>query len=85
MPEETHEINGIPLPRRSTRRKFVMVMLIFCALMVIYVTGWGNPDNSLHTSSLAWAWGSAVVTLFAYVFGAVVDNLNVLKLVKKDG
>ena len=85
MPEETHEINGIPLPRRSTRRKFVLGTLIFCALIIAYVTGWGDPNNSLHTSCLAWAWTAGIVTLFAYVFGAVVDNLNVLKLVKKDG
>lgn len=82
MAEETTTVNGIPLPRRSTRRKFVMAMLIFCGLVITLVTALGNPENSLHTSSLAWAWAVAAVTFAGYVFGAVVDNLNVLKMGK---
>lgn len=82
MSEQTPMVNGIPLPRRSTRKKFVLGTVIFCALMITYITGWGNPENSLHTSCLAWAWGIGFTTILAYVFGAVIDNLNVMKLVK---
>lgn len=82
MSEETPMVNGIPLPRRSTRRKFVMAMLAFCALVITLVTALGDPNNSLHTSSLAWAWAVAAVTFAGYVFGAVIDNLNVMKLGK---
>lgn len=77
--ENATEINGMPLPNRSTRKRFVIYMLLFCAAVIIYTIGWGAPGNSLHVSALAWAWGVAATTFFAYVFGAVVDNFNVLR------
>lgn len=80
MPDENKvEINGVPLPNRSTRKRFVIYMLLFCGFVIGYTIGWGNPGNSLHVSAMAWAWGVAATTFFAYVFGAVIDNLNVMR------
>ncbi len=72
-------VNGLPLPTRRQRKRLVVITLVFCALTIGYVVGWGDPANSLHTSALAWSFGTAVATLFAYVFGAVADNLNVIR------
>lgn len=76
---EITTINGIPLPSRRTRRRFVIATLVFCWSVAVYVIGWGNPTNSLHVSALAWAFGTSAATIFAYVFGAVMDNWNVSK------
>jgi len=72
-------VNGLPLPTRRTRRAFVITTMLFCWAVIVYVVVWGNPANSLHTSALAWAFGTSTATLFAYVFGAVIDNWNVLR------
>lgn len=71
--------NGLPLPTRQTRKQLVIATLIFCWLIIAYVVGFGKPDNSLHTSALAWAFASSMGVVFAYVFGAVFDNLNFLR------
>lgn len=76
-------VNGIPLPSRQTRKRLVVGTLLFCASVITYVIGWGHPENSLHSSGLAWAFATATATLFAYVFGAVVDNWNVSTAIKK--
>ena len=71
--------NGLPLPTRQTRKQLVIATLLFCWLIISYVVGFGEPDNSLHTSALAWAFASSMGVVFAYVFGAVFDNLNFLR------
>lgn len=81
--EDMIVVNGLPLPTRRQRKRMVLGMMLFCAGIVTYVTIWGDPSNSLHTSALAWAFGAAVATLFAYVFGAVADNFNLIKNVLK--
>ena len=80
---EVTTVNGIPLPSRQTRRKLVQATLLFCAGVITFALGWGDPNNSLHSSSLAWAFATATATLFAYVFGAVVDNWGVNLAIKR--
>jgi hypothetical protein len=77
-------VNGIPLPSRRTRKRFVIATMTFCAIVITYVVGWGEPQNSLHTSALAWSFGTAVATMFGYVFGAVIDNMNVTNAIKSN-
>ncbi len=77
--EKKIEINGMPIPDRGTRKRFVIYMLVFCAIVIGYIIFSGDPANSLHVSAMAWAWGVAAATFFAYVFGAVVDNFNVMR------
>jgi hypothetical protein len=72
-------INGLPLPTRKTRRNIVISTLVFCGIVIMFVVGWGDGNNSLHTSALAWSYTLMAAVIFAYVFGAVVDNFNVLK------
>ncbi len=77
--EKEYTVNGLPLPRRSTRRKIVYGTLIYCAAVVVGVLVWGDPANTLHSSGLAWAFATFIGVIFAYVFGAVVDNWTVWK------
>ena len=67
------------MPRRRTRRRIVYWTLFTCAQLVIYVVAWGNPENTLHASTLSWAFTLAGMTIGGYIFGAVWDNQNVLK------
>jgi len=72
-------VNGLPIPTRTTRKQLVIGTLIFCASMIAYVVIKGEPTNSLHSSALAWSYTLMGATLFAYVFGAIMDNFNVIK------
>lgn len=66
-------VNG--LSSRIALRIFVITYLLCCWTIIGYVIGWGDPDNSLHTSALAWSFGTSFATLFAYC----VDNWNVIR------
>lgn len=79
MTDDILEINGIPIPTRKTRKKFVIGTLVYCAIVIGWLIAYGDPGNSLHVSALAWSWGVGAATIFAYVFGAVVDNFNVMR------
>ena len=72
-------VDGLPLPTRRTRKKIVYGTLCFCAAAIGLTTVFGDPANSLHVSAQSWAFGMAGATVFAYVFGAVVDNFNVMR------
>jgi ABC-type antimicrobial peptide transport system permease subunit len=78
----TTMVNGLPLPTRQTRRNIVVVTLLFCMTMIGYIMVFGKPENSLHQSGLSWAFMLMASVIFAYVFGAVVDNLNFWKSAK---
>lgn len=78
----TETVNGLPLPTRQTRRNIVAITLLFCMTMIGYIMVLGQPDNSLHQSGLSWAFMLMASVIFAYVFGAVVDNLNFWKVAK---
>ena len=77
--ETEYTVNGIPLPKRGTRRKIVYGTLLYCAAVIAGILIWGSPDNTLHTSGLAWAFATAIGMISAYVFGAVLDNWTVWK------
>ena len=74
MAEEVTTLNGVPLPSQRARQGFVVTTLIFCWSIVLFVVFYGDPANSLHSSALAWAFGTSAAVLFAYVFGVVADN-----------
>lgn len=68
--------NGMPIPREKIRRRFVQATLMFCGALITGIVVKGDPANTLHSSALAWAFATSAATMFAYVFGAVVDNMN---------
>jgi ABC-type antimicrobial peptide transport system permease subunit len=71
---------GALLPTRRTRRNIVIATLLFCWTVIGWVVMNGSPDNSLHQSALAWSYATFIGVIFAYVFGAVLDNWNIIKL-----
>ena len=73
------QINGIPLPNRRTRKQIVVATILFNWFCIAMLLWKGDPFNSLHTSSLAWSYSVMIAVIFAYVFGAVVDNFTVWK------
>lgn len=55
------------------RRRALFLWLIFSALALAYIIGWGR-DNELHkTIADALVWGSSA-NLMAYIAGAVADD-----------
>lgn len=53
-----------------------------CWILIGFLMISGSDENSLHVSALAWAFMLMASTIFAYVFGAVVDNFNFWKTSK---
>ena len=72
-------VNGLPLPTRRTRKRLVYLTLFVCTILIGATTFWGNPANTLHVSAQSWGFGLFGAVIFAYVFGAVIDNFNVMK------
>lgn len=62
------------LPTATARRNFVIFSLLFHTAMIVALMLYGKPDNSLHSSALAWSFFAWIATFSAYVFGAVWDN-----------
>ena len=83
MSDPQYTVNGLPLPKRSTRRRIVYGTLAFCAALIIGILAFGQPGNTLHESGLAWAFATFIGVVFAYVFGAVFDNWTVFKANKE--
>jgi hypothetical protein len=75
-------VNGLPLPTRATRKLIVLITILFCWVIIGFLMVKGESANSLHTSALAWSFMLMASTIFAYVFGAVVDNFNFWKTSK---
>lgn len=76
-------VNGIPLPTSNTRRNIVVATLLFTWSLITLIVFFGSSDNSLHTSALAWSFALSGSTIFAYVFGAVVDNWNTVRAINQ--
>lgn len=75
-PEQATILSSLPLPSENTRKQIVISTLLFCAASIVGVTVFGEPENSLHTSAQAWAFGTSILVIMGYVFGTVVDNYN---------
>ena len=69
-------------PSWKLRRIAIFGWLIFCLLTIAMILVFGNSTNSLHTSALGWAFGSAAATVFAYAGFATLEDINLAKLVK---
>lgn len=73
------ETTLLELPSRKTRRTIVVFTLLMCWIVITAILLNGDSLNSLHSSALAWAFSLNAATLFAYVFGSVVDIYNLSK------
>ena len=72
-------VNGIPLPSTQVRKNITIAIMLFCMVMISVITFIGDDKNSLHVSAMSWSFTILAATFFAYCFGSVIDNFNVLK------
>lgn len=71
-----------PLPTRKTRKEITIGTLLFNAFIIVQVVFNGSATNTLHESALSWSYTSSLILIMGYVFGAVMDNFNVMKRAK---
>lgn len=62
-------------PNWKLRRIAIFGLLFLCTVVICYVVGWGQ-DTELHRAALAWAFGSAVATVFAYAGFATFEDIK---------
>ena len=67
------------VPTRRARKRIVSGTLPFCALLIAWIVGWGDPASGLHSTALISAFTLVGVIVNVYVVGSVVDNYNVVK------
>jgi hypothetical protein len=71
-----------PLPTRKTRKEITIGALLFNAFIIVQVVFNGSHSNTLHESALSWSYTSSLILIMGYVFGAVMDNFNVIRKFK---
>lgn len=62
----------------SFRIAFAIAFLIFFSFIIVYLIFYGKPDNSLHSSALAWAFLGDMGILAALGFGQIVESIPYL-------
>ena len=73
---------AIKNPPWIMRRIAIFGWLILCCLSIIYILVEGDPSNSIHTTALNWAYGSAVATVFSYAGWATLEDISLAKLLR---
>jgi hypothetical protein len=76
------ETDKFPLPTRKTRKEITVGALLFNAFIIVQVVFNGSATNTLHESALSWSYTSSLILIMGYVFGAVMDNFNVMRKIK---
>lgn len=71
-----------PLPTRKTRKEITVGTLLFNGFVIVQIIFNGSGTNTLHESALTWAYTSSLILIMGYVFGAVMDNFNVMRKFK---
>lgn len=52
-----------------------LIVLAFNAILILYCVYYGNPANSLHTSAMAWAFGTSILILAGFGIGSKLPDL----------
>lgn len=61
------------------RRWTIFATLAFCAYVITYVMVWyGEPDSRVAETLVTMSFGTASAVVLGYVFGAVIDDKNVV-------
>lgn len=66
-------------PSWAVRRRLINITLFFCAFCVLWIMIRGD-GRSVHEMIVMCSFGLAASTLGAYVFGAVWDDRNVMRI-----
>ena len=67
-------------PSWAMRRRLIIAVLLFCAFCVLWIMIRGDT-RSVHEVIVMCSFGLAGSTLGAYVFGAVWDDQNVMRII----
>lgn len=59
----------------EVRRKIIIYTLLFCAVCVLYIMGFG-ADNALNATIVTGCFSMATMVVSGYIFGAVIDDKN---------
>lgn len=68
------EISSEYVASSQTRRRIVVSGLFFTWAIIVWCIAKGDPNNSLHTSAMAWAFSTNILLTFAYSFGTIVRD-----------
>lgn len=71
---EITELDKEYVASTTTRRRIVVTSLLFTWALIGLIVGYGDPNNSLHSSALAWGFVANMAVLFAYSFGIIVQK-----------
>ena len=74
MGDDVTKINEDYVASVTTRRRIVVISLLFTWVLIGLIVWQGDPANSLHASALSWAFVANMAVLFAYSFGIVVQR-----------
>lgn len=68
----------IAKPSWKIRRAIIIGSLIFCAIVIGYLTFFGEDTRLAETIALC-AFGMATTVISGYVFGAVIEDVSLAK------
>lgn len=71
---EITELDKEYVASNTTRRRIVVTSLLFTWALIGLIVWQGDPNNSLHSSALAWSFVANMAVLFAYSFGIVIQK-----------
>lgn len=74
MSDDVDRVDAAYVASVTTRRRIVIITLLFTQFLIVFLVFKGEPSNSLHTSALAWSFMANLAVLFAYSFGIVVQK-----------
>lgn len=66
-------------PSTKTRNKVVASSILFSMLLILCLVFEGDPSNTLHTSSLSWAFSLLGVSVLGYIGVEAVDYWNMIR------
>jgi hypothetical protein len=65
-------------PKWENRRRTIFATLLFCAALIVFITGWG-ADTKLNETIIQFAFITAGGVIGAYVFGAAWEDVTRLR------
>ena len=75
MSEEIGQVLDVSLVATDkTRQRLVIISLLFTYSLILWIVLSGDPANSLHSSALAWSFGTNIAVMFAYSFGTLLTK-----------
>ncbi len=62
-----------PIINKTGRAVIAIAIIVFCLGDIVWLQFYGKPDNSLHASSLSWAWWAVTVMSAALGLNVTAD------------